>query len=205
MLNWRIRILIFVKRHRLVTIDTLSPSTICTSSLFLPHHVQCTVYTHQVWIQLHFFPVFCHTLYSVHSSGLNSAALLPSFATPCIVYTHQVLTPCKYGPSIKCSPAGGGGPLPITSYMRSTLSFMWSTASFMPSAPTYMRSTPSYKRSTPSSMRLTPLYMRSTPSYMRLKTLLYAINIYAGRYDNPIPTRFLAPIYCYKIPALLKA
>ncbi len=23
----------------------------------------------------------------------------------------------------------------------------------------------------------------------------------AGRYDNPIPTRFLAPIYCLKIPA----
>ncbi len=23
----------------------------------------------------------------------------------------------------------------------------------------------------------------------------------AGRYDNPIPTRFLAPIDCYKIPA----
>jgi hypothetical protein len=23
-----------------------------------------------------------------------------------------------------------------------------------------------------------------------------------GRYDNPIPTRFLAPIYCLKIPAL---
>ncbi len=25
----------------------------------------------------------------------------------------------------------------------------------------------------------------------------------AGRYDNPIPTRCLAPIYCLKIPALL--
>ncbi len=25
----------------------------------------------------------------------------------------------------------------------------------------------------------------------------------AGRYDNPIPTRFLAPIDCYKIPALV--
>jgi hypothetical protein len=24
----------------------------------------------------------------------------------------------------------------------------------------------------------------------------------ASRYDNPIPTRFLEPIYCYKIPAL---
>ncbi len=24
----------------------------------------------------------------------------------------------------------------------------------------------------------------------------------AGRYDNPIPTRFLAPIDCLKIPAL---
>jgi hypothetical protein len=24
----------------------------------------------------------------------------------------------------------------------------------------------------------------------------------AGRYDNPIPTRFLAPIECLKIPAL---
>ena len=24
----------------------------------------------------------------------------------------------------------------------------------------------------------------------------------AGRYDNPIPTRFLAPIDCFKIPAL---
>jgi hypothetical protein len=24
----------------------------------------------------------------------------------------------------------------------------------------------------------------------------------AGRYDNPIPTRFLAPNNCYKIPAL---
>jgi hypothetical protein len=24
----------------------------------------------------------------------------------------------------------------------------------------------------------------------------------AGRYDNPIPTRFLAPIVCFKIPAL---
>ncbi len=24
----------------------------------------------------------------------------------------------------------------------------------------------------------------------------------AGRYDNPIPTRFLAPINCLKIPAL---
>ncbi len=23
-----------------------------------------------------------------------------------------------------------------------------------------------------------------------------------GQYDNPIPTRFLAPIGCYKIPAL---
>ncbi len=23
----------------------------------------------------------------------------------------------------------------------------------------------------------------------------------AGRYDNPIPTRFLAPIHCFKIPA----
>jgi hypothetical protein len=23
-----------------------------------------------------------------------------------------------------------------------------------------------------------------------------------GRYDNPIPTRFLAPLGCYKIPAL---
>ncbi len=26
----------------------------------------------------------------------------------------------------------------------------------------------------------------------------------AGRYGNPIPTRFLAPIYCLKIPALYK-
>jgi hypothetical protein len=25
--------------------------------------------------------------------------------------------------------------------------------------------------------------------------------ILAGRYDNPIPTPFLAPLYCYKIPA----
>jgi hypothetical protein len=25
----------------------------------------------------------------------------------------------------------------------------------------------------------------------------------AGRYDNPIPTRFLAPIDCLKIPALI--
>ncbi len=25
----------------------------------------------------------------------------------------------------------------------------------------------------------------------------------AGQYDNPIPTRFLAPIDCLKIPALL--
>jgi hypothetical protein len=26
----------------------------------------------------------------------------------------------------------------------------------------------------------------------------------AGRYDNPIPTRFLAPIDCFKIAAVLK-
>jgi hypothetical protein len=28
------------------------------------------------------------------------------------------------------------------------------------------------------------------------------IRALAGRYDHPIPTRFLAPIYCLKIPAL---
>ncbi len=26
----------------------------------------------------------------------------------------------------------------------------------------------------------------------------------AGRYDNPIPTQFLAPIDCLKIPALVR-
>jgi hypothetical protein len=26
----------------------------------------------------------------------------------------------------------------------------------------------------------------------------------AGQYVNPIPTRFLAPVYCYKIPALCR-
>ncbi len=31
-----------------------------------------------------------------------------------------------------------------------------------------------------------------------LPARLYSL---AGRYDNPIPTRFLAPIDCYKIPA----
>jgi hypothetical protein len=53
--------------------------------------------------------------------------------------------------------------------------------------------------------------MKSEPEFLNFKepkNRFQGINYaslcsLAGRYDNPIPTRFLAPVDCLKIPALL--
>ncbi len=43
--------------------------------------------------------------------------------------------------------------------------------------------------------------LRSPESIQRNQFLRQAVFSLGGRYDNPIPTRFLAPIDCLKIPA----
>jgi hypothetical protein len=51
-----------------------------------------------------------------------------------------------------------------------------------------------------------PIRLHSLADFVLLESILelpksLQIRILAGRYDNPLPTRFLAPIDCSKIPA----